>query len=223
MCFTCLLEAPMECVLWTKTGCPDRVHVCWSTSWTMRKIRYHVVIFMCPTPYILALCFAWACLSLYILTLWHLQEHDLWTQRCMLSSVTKNAAVGLRGTETRSVPHQQAARKGSPIISSTSCRFCARLLWTCGISLTIDAYPNESATYLAPLVLPGCLQMGDSVFSWTNGLTPQAYVLPVQASLGRLPCLGRGLVNGKSHSMLWSHTVFKNSPTAYLLFSSCNT
>lgn len=110
----------------------------------------------------------------------------LWMQRCMLSSVTRNGSSGAQGHWDMFCALHQAAGKGSAIVSSTSCRFCVSLLWTCGISLTTDAYPNGFAIYLALLVLPDCLQMAAFVFLWTNTQTHTTGPCVVcAASLGR--------------------------------------
>lgn len=142
-----------------------------------------------PAPYILSLCFTWVCLNFCLLTFWHLQEHEigiyLYSECRGVCSVQwpRMTAVGLRGTETCSVLCHQAAGKGSAIVSSTSCRFCVRLLWTCGISLTKYAYPNGSATYLALLVPPaGKTRLLLSFCELTLRPTSRAHVLPVQSA-----------------------------------------
>lgn len=162
-----------------KNWCPDRVHECLlSTSWTVRKIWYHEVTFMClkRTPHLIFVFHLslFEPLSSHILTpagTWRGHLHLLWMRGVCSVHWPRMAAVGLRSTETCSLLCHQAAGKGSAIISSTSCRFCVRLLWTCGISLTTDAYLNWSATYLALLVPPYCLQMAALVFPWTNTQT----------------------------------------------------
>lgn len=143
------------------------------------------------TPYILSLCFTWACLNLCLLTFWHLQEHEMgiypYSECRGVCSVQwpGMAAVGLRGTETCSVlciKQLGKAQQSSPPLLVDS-------VWVCCEPVEFLLLQMPTQMGLPSIWHCWCCQtasMAAFVFLWTNTQTHTTGPCVVcAASLGR--------------------------------------
>lgn len=194
------------CICWAPHGQ-------WGKSGTM---GWYFVSQEDPTPYILSLCFAWACLNLCLLTFRHLQEHEVGIYpHSECRSVCSVQWPGMKQWSAGALRHVLCfarkqlgkAQQPSPPLHVGSVQGCCE-----PVEFLVLQMPIQMG--LPPIWHCWCCQATCkflllSFHELTLGLTPQARVLPVQPAW-----------EGYHTYLLPCRT--GNSPTAYLLFSSCN-